>query len=104
MVDIQLNNVMRTIGGIHMTNPHPWLSVLRFIVLLKINAKKALLDPLGAAGNVEAVNTSACYLITKSWRDTGIMIRKESYQLSSTHELSGLPLCPSNQNKFNKEL
>lgn len=43
-----------------MTNPHPWLSVLRFIVLLKINAKKALLDPLGAAGNVEAVNTSAC--------------------------------------------
>lgn len=55
MVDIQLNNDIRTIGGIHMTNPHPWLSVRCFIVLLKINAKKELLDPLGAAGNMEAV-------------------------------------------------
>lgn len=104
MVDIQLNNVMRTIGGIHMTNPHPWLSVLCFIVLLKINAKKALLDPLGAAGNVEVVNTSARYLIMKSWRDTGIMNWKESYQLSCTQEFSGPPPCPSNQTKLNKEL
>lgn len=87
-----------------MTNPHPWLSVQCSIVLLKINAKKELLDPLGAAGNVEAVNTSARYLIMKSWRDLGIMIRKESYQLSRIQELSGPTPCPSNQTKLNKEL